>query len=192
MRTELEFSHCRQALIFPTILLLFIISCSRISPEEKEIRNVLNSTLNLDMFDTIQQGKSFIPFNEFRKQYEYISVVYLEDGCSPCYPKFVEWHNKMDSISPPNNYTVLFIIQGGIYNRFMAKVWDIDPTVEAHYHYITTRRFNFIEENINISKRMPDKTLLINRENKIKMIGVPWLTKEMTELFFKICEEEEL
>jgi len=27
----------------------------------------------------------------------FISLVYLEDGCNPCYPRFVDWHGKINS-----------------------------------------------------------------------------------------------
>jgi peroxiredoxin len=76
------------------------------------------------MFPTVHQRNSSISFDEFRKQYKYVSVVYPEDGCSPCYPKFAEWNNKMDSISPPNNYTVLFNYHNGKFrrDRFLKRI----------------------------------------------------------------------
>jgi hypothetical protein len=144
------------------------------------------------MFETVQQGNTFISVDEFRKRYEYISVVYLEDGCRPCYPRFIEWHNKLDSIAPPNNYTVLFVIKGNSYDRFMAEIWNIDQNVEEHFYIIITRNFKFLDNNESIPKWIMDNSVLIDPENKIKMVGAPWLTEEMTELFFKICEGKKL
>lgn len=49
-----------------------------------------------------------INISDLRKNYKFISLVYLQNDCEPCYTKFIEWHNKMDSISYSDNYTVLF------------------------------------------------------------------------------------
>ena len=97
------------------------------------------------MFDTVRFGNKLIPFNEFRQMYNYISVVYLEDGCQPCYPKFIEWQNRIDSL-------------------------------------------NYLLNNNDIPRWIIDGSVLIGPDNKIKMIGEPWATHEMTELFYSICQ----
>src|SRR5690606_39652329 len=65
-----------------------------------------------------------LSFNELRQQYDYLSVVYLQNGCQPCYPKYIEWHESLDSMKVGDSYTVLFVIAGQNYSDFMAKVLE--------------------------------------------------------------------
>jgi hypothetical protein len=66
-----------------------------------------NTQLNFEIFETVVNKGSGLSI-----LYEFLSVVYLQNGCNPCYPKFIEWHNRMDIIAPPTDYTVLFVIHG--------------------------------------------------------------------------------
>ncbi len=103
------FQYLHRTVHISIIIIAVITSCTRLSPTEKDLKKNLNKTLKLDMFEAVQQGDTFLSFEEFRKRYKYMSVVYLQDGCRPCYPKFIEWHGKIDSIVPPNDYTVLLL-----------------------------------------------------------------------------------
>ena len=107
--------------LFIILLLGVFASCNNLSPKEKELQNILDKTLELELLETVKQGNIDMSFDEFRQQSNHVSVVYLQNGCTPCYPKFIEWQNKMDSIDTPNDYTVLFIIRGDSYGEFMAK-----------------------------------------------------------------------
>jgi hypothetical protein len=84
----------------------------------KEISKTLNNQIAFEFFDSISYGKGSLSFSDFRRQYEFISVVFLQEGCAPCYPKFVEWHRKMKSITQPDNYTTLFVINARSYQHF--------------------------------------------------------------------------
>jgi hypothetical protein len=166
--------------------LVIIASCADKSTT-KELKRNLNRTINLEMFDSVRQRNDLISYTDFRKMYKYISIVYLEEGCNPCYPKFVEWQNKMDTINKRNDYTVLFIIQGFRYNEFISKVREIDP-LEDHYYTIMDKDSKYLLNNNDIPRWIIDSSVLIDKENKIKMVGKPWSTKEMTTLFYSICK----
>jgi len=86
-----------------TILIIYIAvfcSCSRITPEEKLIKNSLGKAVDLGMFQYIQERNKIISLNEFRKKYNFIYLVYLRDGCSSCYPKYIEWQDQMCKLEP--------------------------------------------------------------------------------------------
>ena len=126
--------------------------------------------------------------DELKQQYDYLSVVYLQNGCRPCYPKFIEWQQMADSLHYPDNYSVLFVIQGNSYEGFMNEVLNIDY-VEDRYYTIMDPEFKFLEANKDIPRWMLDASVLIDSENRIKMVGAPWLNEEMTELFNSIVYE---
>jgi len=168
------------------LCLVPLFSCTNKSVT-KDLKSNLDKTVKLEMFDTVRYCNELMPFNEFRQMYRYISVVYLEDGCQPCYPKYIKWQNKMDSINKRNDYTVLFIIQGFRYDDFIAKVNDIH-TVKDHYYTIMDDDLKYLLNNNDIPRWIVDGSVLIDRDNKIRMMGEPWSTKEMTDLFYSICQ----
>jgi len=173
---------------YPALLLSLIIitSCTNRSVT-REIKKNLNKTINLEVFDTVRQKNELIPYSDFRKMYKYISIVYLEEGCNPCYPKFIEWQDKMDSLNKRADYTVLFIIQGFRYNEFISKVHEIEQ-VEDHYYTIMDKKMTYLLNNNDIPRWIVDASVLIDQDNKIRMIGKPWTNREMTDLFYSICQ----
>jgi hypothetical protein len=117
-------------------------------------------------------------------------VVYLEDGCQSCYPKFIKWHQKFDSMAVPANHTVLFVIHGKGYSDFMSKVLDLDYVHDKYYTIIDTGGI-FLEANKNIPRWIIDASVLIDSENKIKMVGAPWINEDMKNLFYRTVKIEQ-
>lgn len=174
----------RQLIIVVAVSL--VVSCTQLTPQEKEIKETINKTLNLEMFDTVLKGNRQIAYEIFRQQYRYVSVVYLKYGCHYCYSDFVEWHNKMDSLKTPKDYTVLFVIKGKSYQEFMNKVLEVD-SVDNHYYVIMDSASQFLRNNNDIPFRVLYRSVLIDNENKIKLIGTPYRSTKMTKLFYKVC-----
>jgi len=182
LKNIVDMSRCLSLLF----CLIPLISCSNQSVT-RDLKNNLNKTIRLEMFDSVRFGDKLLSYKEFRQMYGYISVVYLEDGCQPCYPKFIEWQNMMDSLNKRNDYTVLFIIQGFRYHNFINRVNEISA-FNDHYYTIMDDSLNYLLNNNDIPRWIIDGSVLIGPDNKIKMIGEPWATHEMTELFYSICQ----
>ena len=167
------------------VLSLSLLSCTRTVTAEKDLLNTINKTIHLEAFDIVRQGKVFLSLDELKEKYKYLSVVYLEDGCQSCYPKFIEWHQKFDSIAVSGNYSVLFVIHGKGYSDFMSKVLDLNYVDDKYYSIIDTGE-KFLEANKDIPRWIIDASVLIDSENKIKMVGAPWTNEDMTKLFYEI------
>jgi len=60
--------------------------------------------------------------------------------------------------------------------------------VKDKFYTIMDSEGKFLENNSDIPRWMFDASLLIDSENKIKMVGAPFATAEMTELFYEICQ----
>ncbi|TCO04417.1 hypothetical protein [Natronoflexus pectinivorans] len=176
--------------LFPYILIILLTSCSQPSQTEQELREALNTTLKIDMFETIQHHDSLITMQQLREKYSHLSVVYLQDGCSPCYPKFVEWHQKMEEINHTPGHTVLFVIQTEEYNSFLRKVRSLGETINEKYYIIIDPDHQFFTNN-SLPNWIMNSSLLINKENKIKMVGAPWVNEDMKELFYKTVASEQ-
>lgn len=170
---------------------LLTASCSKPNQTEKDLRESLNKPLHLEMFEVVRQGNTLLSFDELRQKYQYLSVVYLEDGCRSCYPKFIEWQNKIDSINTPIDYTVLFIIgNGNRYDEFMSQVLDLEY-MEDKFFTIMDPEFLFLENNKEIPRWIIDSSMLIEPNNKIKMVGPPWINEDMKKLFYETVNNEQ-
>lgn len=177
-------------LLFAMIAVLYylLLACSQLSPIEKQLRNNINKTVKLDMYKNVRQGNLLIPFKDFREKFKYISVVYLENGCKPCYSKFIEWQKRMEPVISDDTNTILFIIHGSSYSDFMNKVHEID-LIKDQYYIIEDSDYKFLTNNAEIPKWIIDRSLLIDKNNRIKLIGYPFSTPQMMVLYHKICTQ---
>jgi hypothetical protein len=71
----------------------------------------------------------------------------------------------------------------------MIKVLDLDY-VDARYYVAMDPENKFLSVNKEIPRWMMDGSLLIDSDNKIKMVGTPWANKDMTALFQSIVNEQ--
>jgi hypothetical protein len=172
------------------IVFLIMLSCSHPSQTEQDLRENINKPIRLEMFETVRKGNIQIPYDDFRQKFEFLSVVYLQNGCQSCYPKFIKWQQKMDSVARPENHSVLFIILGNSYENFMTEVLNI-AFVEDHYYTIMDTEFKFLSQNSSIPKWIIDSSVLIDSENKIKMVGAPWINEDMKTLFYETVKNEQ-
>jgi hypothetical protein len=134
------------------------------------------------MIDTVGQDEETLSWTDFRGKYRNISVVYLQDGCAPCYPKFIEWHKRMGQIATANDYTVLFIINARDYASFTRNT-DLHGDIQETYYYFIDPRNEFFRYNSDISRPVLDRSLLIYSNNRIKMVDEPFANADMTKLF---------
>ena len=176
--------------LFLLLAVILLISCSSSYQTEKELRKVLNKPLEIKMFSAVLHRDSTLSFDRFREAHEFISIVYLQDGCQPCYPKFIEWHKKMASLELTDNYTILFVIQGDNYSDFMSKVLFLE-VVDDIYYTVVDANYSYLEANNNIPRWIIDASVLIDSENKIKMVGVPWANEDMKNLFYETVSNEQ-
>ena len=135
-------------LIFSVILAL--ISCNRLSQTEKELRKTIDKHLCYDLIETVRQGNTFLTLADLKQQYDYLSVVYLQNGCRPCYPKFIEWHRRMEQIATADDYTVLFVINARDYTSFTRNI-NLHEAIEEKYYYFIDPRNAFFRANSGIS-----------------------------------------
>ncbi len=173
-----------------TIILFILFSCSQPTQQEKDLKKAINSKLILDNFEYVQQQGASFAFSDFRKEFDYLSLIYLRDGCQPCYPTFIEWQQKMDSISSPDNHTLLFIIQGDSYGDFMSRALNYEY-IEDRYYMILDPENKFSNDNNKIPYWILDSGILVDKENKIKMVGKPWVNDDMLKLFYKTIDYKE-
>lgn len=171
------------------IPLLAVYSCKQAPPTEKAMRETLGKRVSLNMFKIAHHNRGQISFDELRNAFDYISIVYLQNDCSPCYTKFISWNHSFDSIGGPQNHSILFIVKGKSYNDFMNNVWKYGLEREYNHFVVMDPNDIFSDENIQIPLWMLENSILIDKNNSILMIGNPFLTEQTTKDFFLFCKK---
>lgn len=174
--------------IFFSLLFIFLLSCKRVTPVEQRINDCLNETIELGMFKSVNQGERNFLLSDIRKKYKYISLVYLKNDCAPCYDSFIEWHKEMEESSQKYNYTVIFIIRGKSYEDFFSEVNRIEP-IQIIFYTIMDPNDLLLDKNKRIPEWIFDLSLLINEDNRIIMIGEPFMSPKLFSQFETICSE---
>jgi hypothetical protein len=176
---------------FIIIIILFFYSCYHYSQKEKELQHTLQSTIHLDnISNLVYTENDSMTFDLIRQQYKYISLVYLQDGCEPCYPNFIRWHTEMQKLDCPENHTLLFIIKGNSYYNFMANIYDIQP-VENRCLVVMDKQGTYLENNQHIPQWVMLRSVLIDAENRVRLVGEPFATPDMTRLFYSIVNGDD-
>lgn len=167
---------------FVFLFFFFILSgCNDSSLKKDDYSKYLNQHINIDMFSTVIHRDSIYSWANFRKKYPNLSVVYLEDGCSPCYPRFIEWHSRMEQVSTANDYTVLFVINARNFEDFLK---NVRVYCENRYYYVMDPGKMFLQANGQIPIWIiMEQSILIDERNQVKMLGAPFANADMTKVF---------
>lgn len=173
---------------FVQLLIILMWSCSIQTPEEKIIERTLGKELNLSMFKNVLHQGDTISLENFNKKFKYKSIVYLLNGCSPCYSNYIRWHQEFKIIEPNDNYTILFVIRGKFVDEFITEVDSVEP-VDHDFYIVMDPNYFYPDGNKEIPDWIFEKSILIDEDNKIKMIGQPFQSPELLERFEKIINE---
>jgi len=168
-----------------TIIGLTVAYCAKESQQEKQLRENLNKELRLDIFPSVINQQKVQSYEEFRNKHKYISVVFLKKGCKPCDSKIAEWQKRIEKIRDFENYSVLFIFQGYNYNE----ISQINAT--GYVDFIIDVQCRYLIYNRDIPEWILDNSVLIDSQNRIKLIGDPFSTGEETEKLYSIIKKIE-
>lgn len=173
------------------MLALIIFSPTRLSPLEKEILRCIDMKVNTETFDSVYVNGNKISYKEFRKKNNFLSLIYLSDDCDICYERFNKWQSNVNKITGNLNYTSLFVIHGRNQFEFLRKAisWK---NVSTHCNMVIDSSLNFILLNDKIPYKFFENSVLIDTNDRIRLIGEPFSSKEMELQFVKICSVKDL
>jgi len=67
----------------------------------------------------------------------------------------------------------------------MANVHEIQP-IEGRYYVIMDPKGKYLENNLHIPRWVIERSVLIDAENRVKLVGEPFATPDMGKLFYSI------
>jgi hypothetical protein len=132
-----------------SFLLITAAGCNHNPNSNQALLKVLDMKMNIEMIDSVRQGEFALSWTDFRSLYRNISVVYLQDGCAPCYSKYIGWHKSMEQIAAAYDYTVLFVINARDYASFTRNT-DLHGEIKEKYFYFIDPRNEFFRANSRI------------------------------------------
>ncbi|WP_321347847.1 hypothetical protein [uncultured Draconibacterium sp.] len=172
-------------------LFLFILfnSCKTEPPEKQIIRDTIGKQVNLDMFRYVIHNSDTIPMDSILDTYQYISVVYLLDDCSPCYDKYINWQKEMIAYSEKEQYTILFVVAGRYAHRFIDKVDSIE-SVEHNFYISMDPNYYYPDGNDEVPDWLLEKSILIDSDGIVMMAGPPFYNEAMQQKMLSIIGQE--
>lgn len=173
--------------IFFLIILIILSSCNSASPEYERYNESMGKKINLSMFPSALGMNGEELLDSIRYKYDYFSLVYLQNHCQTCYEKYIEWNKEMDILNT-DNYTVIFIIKGMYDDEFISEVNSIE-NIEHKYYLIMDPNELFIKRNFSIPKWIIENSLLIDKENRIRLIGPPFYNEKMIKKYLDVVQE---
>lgn len=170
------------------LLFIYLLACKTESPESKSIKETHGKELKLDMFRTVLYKNDSVSLNTIAKKYNYCYVVYLLDDCSTCYEKYIQWHKKMNKIGISENFTILFIISGKYVDDFLSEVNEIEP-IDNSYFIVMDPNYYYTDGNSHVPQWILEQSILIDNNNKIRMVGSPFKNSESLKLFRDLVQK---
>lgn len=162
--------------LFILILLtsLLYISCNnKKSDISEQIKSLRNETINLDgsVIDTLQTSKILI-------------LVPDTGDCTPCTMQVYDWYiYKLDLKRHNINCDIIYILNDSI---------KLNPNVNSIMHRYSLRQTKnlslFYSKNKKL-KNIPFTTFLIDKDNKIKLIGSPIDNERLWALYKQLLTE---
>jgi hypothetical protein len=168
------------------VIVVLLFACTNKSPEYLRYKETMGKNVNLDMFQNFSYKNNILNLEQIRKQYEFISIVYLQENCKSCYEKFITWHKEMKKVAN-ENHTVIFIVNGRFDDEFLVGVNSIEH-VDINYYLVMDPNSSFLENNSGIPKWIFENSVLIDGNNKVQMIGEPFYNSELTNKFYSIVK----
>ena len=88
----------------------------------------------------------------------------------------------MEQIATADDYTVLFVINARDYTSFTRNI-NLHEAIEEKYYYFIDPRNAFFRANSGISRSVLDRSLMINSDNRVKMVIEPFANADITKVF---------
>lgn len=181
----------KTGLIF-LIVLLFLLN-SYISNNDNIIAKHINKTLIFDHCKELPVvlDNDTISFIEFRQQYDYISVAFFDEECDVCKVNLLEWYKHGNRLPVNNKHAYLMVFRGRDFRKFTKFSIHKDTTLNFKASVLIDRFNRYISDNIDIPREIIDRSMLIDKNNKIMLIGEPFATAKMTNLYRELIEINE-
>lgn len=177
--------------LFFIFILIGVIGACKENPTQKIIRKNVGKKVSMEGLDSVRFLNSILSYNEFRKKYQYVCIIYIDQDCSVCKTKVLEWKMKRDLLKKlPDNIAYLFLYRGDRPERYFSELSEAyeltKDDLDFHFFFIQDVDFKFVSRNQEIPQMIIDASILIDKNDRIAVIGSPFLNASMMKLYEKV------
>lgn len=175
--------------LIPLLTLLVIICCCRdVPPIVKLFKEHLNKKVVLAGFDNVYCQDKTYTYNQFRKQFPFVIVNYIDEECTTCKVKLREWYENCDKLPKHDNLAYVFVFRGKDYKKFMKHT--LGEISDYPFFILASNEFTYVANNSLIDRQIIDGGYLLDKNDRIKAIGSPLLSQSMLELIEKMVNDK--
>lgn len=168
------------------LLFVFVVSCKDVPPVVKLFKAHLNKKVELSGFDRVySQGRTYM-YDQFREQYPFLIVNYIDEECSTCKVKLREWYKKCNQLPQYNNLAYVFVFRGKDYENFVK--YTVGEKADYPFFILSSEEFTYVANNPKIDRQIIDGGFLLDSKDCIKAIGSPLMSANMIKLIDKIVK----
>ncbi len=185
----LNYKHGLQKLVTSlqiALVCMVLMSCGSRNDVRKNVEEMASvpvSIIESDMECWVPDSSRF-SVSDTKK--DYTMVVYVDSTqCTPCFiNRLTDW-NEFVSFEKNKKYSVdfVFILETSP-DMMESTVGNLEKSTFRHPVYIDSK-CSFRKENPHIPQGIMYHTFLLDKENKVIMVGNPCTSKEIKELFLK-------
>lgn len=177
------YSNCL-ILLFLTV---FATGCKQNSPGIQLIKDHLNKKINLSGYDFVYSGGRVYSYAEFRKLYPFVTVNYVDEDCAVCKVKIREWCDNFEKVPVNENLAHLFVFRGKHHETFIR--YSQGDTAFP-YFIMPSEEFTYVQNNSKIDRQIIDAGFLLDKNDRIQLIGDPFISEKMTDLYYQVVRKK--
>ncbi len=176
-------------------IVVSIISCRNNTPQGM-IRKVIGKKVNMQGLDEILFLDQTMFYQDFRRKYPYVGIIYVDQDCGMCRNTVLEWTKQTLLLKTlPDNVAFLFIYRGDKPTMYFKEISDryyqSEENERFHFFIAPDPHFMFVDSNTDIPREIIDMSFLIDGNDRILLVGSPFTTPKMKYLYQKILTGNE-
>ncbi|MFR3330406.1 MAG: hypothetical protein ACLTSL_09645 [Odoribacter splanchnicus] len=174
-------------------IVVSIISCRDNTPQGM-IRKAIGKKVKMQGLDEIQFLDQSMFYQDFRRRYPFVGIIYVDQDCGMCRNTVLEWTKQTALLKTfPDNIAFLFVYRGDKPTMYFKEISDYyyqsEEDVKFHFFIAPDPHFMFVDSNMDIPREIIDMSFLIDENDRILLVGSPFATPQMKELYRKILME---
>jgi hypothetical protein len=163
-------------------LILFMVAtgCRQEPSVVKLFKDHLGKKVDISGYDVVYGNGRVYTYAEFRAIYPFVTVNYIDEDCGLCKVKVREWCDNVRKVPVHDNLAHLFIFRGKDYETFIRYS---QGETEFPYFIMPSEKFTYVDNNRKIDRQIIDAGFLLDKDDKIQIIGDPFLSQKMINLY---------
>lgn len=169
-------------------IFVILVGCKELPPIVQLFKEHLNKEVNLKGYDNVHCLDKTYSYTQFRKQYPYIIVNYVDEECSTCKFKLKQWYKNSDKLLQIDGLGYVFIFRGKNYQNFIK--YTIGKNSDYPFFFLSSEEFTYIINNPRIDRQIIDAGFLLDSNNRIQIIGSPLDSPKLGKMINKIVKQK--